>query len=115
MKKIVLYILASIFIVSCSESKKELFKETDAFVNSLNTSVESYGLLRGEEYATKTSDGLYTIMPVGRLINVKIEKAVGADEYEELKSDIENHYKDDKRVNQVYINNAGTIMIDCRD
>jgi hypothetical protein len=115
MKNILLYILASILIVSCSGSKKELYKETDALVNSLSTTIESYGLLGGKEYAKKTSDGLYTIMPMGRLINVKIEKVVDADEYEELRSDLEDHYKNDERVNQVYINNAGTIMIDCRN
>lgn len=29
--------------------------------------------------------------------------------------DLKSHYKDDKRVNDVYRNNGGTIMIDCRN
>ncbi|MBK7957727.1 MAG: hypothetical protein IPK03_06160 [Bacteroidetes bacterium] len=62
-----------------------------------------------------TNDGLYQVMPMGRLINVKILTAVSNDVYKELVEDIESHYKNDKRVNDIYINNAGTIMIDCRN
>lgn len=54
-------------------------------------------------------------MPIGRLINVKILKAVTDDVYRDLEEDLESHYKNDRRVNNVYINNAGTIMIDCRN
>jgi len=54
-------------------------------------------------------------MPVGRLINVKILKVVSDDIYKDLKEDLKSHYKDDTRVNDVYINNGGTIMIDCRN
>jgi hypothetical protein len=54
-------------------------------------------------------------MPVGRLINVKIMEAVDNEVYKELEEDLKSHYKDDERVNDVYINNAGTIMIDCRN
>ena len=35
-------------------------------------------------------------------------------DYEELRTDLEKHFKEDKRVNKVYICGAGTIMIDCR-
>jgi hypothetical protein len=54
-------------------------------------------------------------MPVGRLINVKILKVVTDDVYKDLEEDLKSHYKDDKRVNDVYRNNVGTIMIDCRN
>jgi hypothetical protein len=54
-------------------------------------------------------------MPIGRLINVKILKIVKEDYYKELENDLKEHYKNDKRVNDVFINNAGTIMIDCRN
>ena len=61
-----------------------------------------------------TSDGQYQVMPVGRLINVKILKVVSDDVYKDLEEDLKRHYKDDKRVNDVYRNNGGTLMIDCR-
>jgi hypothetical protein len=114
MKKIIYFTILA-FIVSCSPSKKELYGITDSFVESLQTTYDSYGILGGREYIKSTSDGLYQVMPVGRLINVKILKAVSNDAYKELEEDLENHYKNDKRVNNVYINNAGTIMIDCRN
>jgi hypothetical protein len=115
MKTVLTYLILSILIFGCSESRNELFKETDTFVESLYSNYESYGLLGGKEHSKTTSDALYTIMPLGRLINVKIEKAVGADQYEDLRKDLETHYSNDKRVKKVYINNAGTIMIDCRN
>jgi len=107
--------MSLIFVAGCSPSKKELYKETDAFVQSLSTTYESYGLLGATNHSKTTSDGLYTISPIGRLINVKIQKVVSDEEYEKLRKDLENHYKNDKRVNKVYICQAGTIMIDCRN
>jgi hypothetical protein len=107
--------ISLVFMTACSTSKSELFKKTDAFVESLQTTYQSYGLLGGTEHATTTSDGLYTVTPVGRLINVKIQKPVSSDEYEELQKALEKHYKGDSRVNSVYICGAGTVMIDCRN
>ena len=102
-------------LISCSPSKSELFKETDMFVESLHATYESYGLLTGTNHAKKTSDSLYTITPVGRLINVKIEKVAENGEYEELQQDLKDHYKGNSNVKDVYICGAGTIMIDCRN
>ena len=115
MKKILIYFIIFILIIGCSQSKKELFKEADAFVESLETTYESYGLLGGTDHSITTSDGLYILTPIGRLINVKIQKVVSDDEYEKLRKNLEHHFKNDKRVNKVYICQAGTIMIDCRN
>jgi hypothetical protein len=114
MKKII-YFLIIAFLVSCSPSKKELYGITDSFIESLQTTYDSFGILGGKEHIKTTSDGQYQVMPVGRLINVKILKVVGDDVYKDLEEDLKSHYKDDKRVNDVYRNNGGTIMIDCRN
>ncbi len=115
MRKILVYFISLIFVIGCSPSKDELFKETDAFVQSLQTDYSSYGLLGGSEHSKTTTDGLYSITPIGRLINVKVLKAVSNEEYEDLRKDLEGHYKDDSRVNKVYISEGGTVMIDCRN
>ncbi len=116
MKRTLIHIISLILVIGCSSpSKSELFKETDAFVESLQTTYESYGVLGGSEHSKTTSDGLYSIHPVGRLINVKIQKVASSEEYEELRKDLEEHYKDNSKVNKVYICGAGTVMIDCRD
>ncbi|WP_433813085.1 hypothetical protein [Flavobacterium johnsoniae] len=112
MKKIILLFI-TITIFGCS-NKNELYKETDSFVQSLQTEYKSYGLFP-DKYSKTTSDGLYTISPIGRLVNVKIQKIVSSEEYENLKKDLEDHYKGDTRVNNIYICKAGTIMIDCRN
>jgi hypothetical protein len=115
MNKMLMFSVCLFLIFGCSPSKSELFKEADFFVESLQTTYESYGILGGSENAKTTSDGLYTIMPVGRLINVKIQKSVESKEYEELKQDLKDHYEGNAKVNDVYICEAGTIMIDCRN
>ena len=90
--------------IGCSPSKKELFEITDEFVQSLDSTYESYGAFGGIEYQKTTSDGRYTVFPMGRLINVKIEEYVESDVYEKLRKRLERHYKNDNRVNKVYIN-----------
>lgn len=114
MKKLI-YFSILVLLVSCSPRKKEFYGITDSFVESLQTTYDSYGILGDKEHVKSTSDGQYQVMPVGRLINVKILKVVSNDVYKELEKNLESHYKNDKRVNDVYINNAGTIMIDCRN
>lgn len=115
MRKAVVFFLSVLLIVGCSPSKKELFKDTDHFVESLETTYKSYGILSGSDHQKLTEDGLYQITPIGRMVNVKIMKVVSREEYEDLRDDLESHYKNDSRVNSVYINNGGTIMIDCRN
>ena len=39
-------------------------------------------------------------MPMGRLINVRIEYVANDEEYEKVLNDLESHYKNDNRVNQ---------------
>ena len=94
---------------------RELFEKTDHFVEQLNTQYESYGLLGTDQYKVLTSDGRYQVMPIGRLINVKILEVVDDDAYRGLREDLANHYRNDNRVNDVYIAEAGTVMIDCRN
>jgi retron-type reverse transcriptase len=115
MKKLSICFVGMLIFTGCSYfSERELLKNTDAFVDSLQTTYKSYGLLGASERSINTSDSMYAITPIGRLINVKIKKAVDINEYENLKEDLASHYKDDKRVNKVYICELGTIMIDCR-
>ena len=117
MKKI-LFLLALftiIFLFSCSAINEilneELFKLTDKCVDSLYTEYESYGLLGGDEELT--SNGKYQIKPIGRLVNVKI-MIVEDLTYRDLENDLKEHYKNNQKVNDIYICNAGTIIIDCR-
>ncbi len=117
MKRILICFANLILAVGCSPSKSELYKETDFFVESLHTTRETYTIWESAGHAKITSDELYRIAPLGRLINVKILKKVADREnaYEDLKNDLADYYKNDDRVNKVYINKMGTIMIDCRN
>lgn len=116
MKKIFIFIMALVLLCSCSNIKYgELFEITDEFVEKLQTTYQSYGMLGGMEYTKYTKDKEYKVFPMGRLINVRIEHYADDDEYESLRKALESHYSGDRRVNQVYRNQAGTIMIDCRN
>lgn len=121
MKKIamVFVCLMTMTFTSCGQvneiKNKELFKLTDEFVNSLYTIYESYGILGGADHTKYTSDMEYKVFPIGRLVNVRIERVATDEEYETLRKDLELHYKDNYKVNRVYRCQAGTIMIDCRN
>lgn len=116
MKKILIFIVALVLLCSCSNIKYgELFEITDEFVEKLQTTYQSYGLLGGMEYTKYTKDKEYKVFPMGRLVNVRIEHYADDEEYESLRKALESHYSGDRRVNQVYRNQAGTIMIDCRN
>lgn len=108
-----LCIICSILFVSCS-SHGDLYKQTDYFVEQLSSTYQSYGLQGLSEKRT-SDDGKYSVTPMGRLIIVKIEEYVPDEKYESLRKDLERRYKNDTRVNQVYINQGGTVVIDCRN
>jgi len=111
--KCVFFLLLVSLIVGCSLGYNEVFKATDELVESLYTKYESYGI--GSAAHTKTAkDGYFSIIPMGRLIIVRIEKIVDDKEYDKLQKALERHYKNDKRVNKVYINQGGTVVVDCR-
>lgn len=112
MKKIIM-ILMLFVLISCS-GRAELYSVTDQFVVSLYTKYESYGL-QGKEFLTVTNDKKYQVMPMGRLINVKILDYVDAKNYSELVDDLKSHYDGNSKVKDVYINGLGTVMIDCRN
>ena len=115
MKKLLVLTIGLLFIIGCSPGKKELYEKTDAFVQSLSTTYNSYGVLGGSSYSKKTSDNRYRITPIGRLISVEILKDASKDDYEDLREDLEEHYDGDRRVNSVYISQGGTVIIDCRN
>lgn len=113
-----LLFLLSITVISCevfSNEYEEVYQHTDYFVGELETNYYSYGAIGGMEYKKTTQDNRYQILPIGRLINVKILEEAPFSEYEKLRDKLESHYRNDSRVNRVYICNAGTVMIDCRN
>lgn len=101
-------------LTSCSE-RKELYQFTDVFVETLSTTKSSYSVFESGSDKKITSDNRYQVMPSGRLIIVKFLDATDNKNYTELKEDLSDHYSGDKRVNEVYINQGGTVVIDCRN
>jgi hypothetical protein len=113
-KIIVIYAsFLSLILTACSE-RNELYIITDGFVKSLSTTIESYGVFKSGTEKKITTDNRYQVMPTGRLIIVKFIDYVDNKEYKKLKDDLADHYSGDKRVNDVYINQGGTVVIDCR-
>ena len=111
---LVLSLLLCALVFTACESHSDLYKQTDYFVEQLSTTYQSYGL-QGLSHKRFTSDGKYSVTPMGRLIIVKIEEYASGDEYDALRKILEKHYKGNYRVNKVYINQGGTVVIDCRN
>ncbi len=117
MKKIIpilLLVLGTCLFTAC-DNKKELYKQVDYFVEQLDTYYEHYDMFGKHRTKVVCGDRVYSVTPMGRLINVKIEDYVPDSDYEKLCKALEKHYKGDRRVNEVYICQAGTIMVDCRN
>lgn len=90
-----------------------LFAKTDYFIDMLDVVYEHYDAFGSK--ATETSDGKFTVTPMGRLIIVKKNSYATDVTYTDVKEALENHYQNNYKVNDVYINNGGTVTIDCRD
>ena len=114
MKNSPIYIVFLLLFLSCSSEKKELYKETDAFINSLDVFRESYGMLGGGNYSFTTSDGKYKITPFGNLIKIKIQINPDQKEYEDLRDDLVNHFQNNERVAKIFIAENGPLLIDVR-
>lgn len=108
-----LLVLLVFSFISCS-SRGELYDITDEFVKELETKY-SYNVFESGTDKKVTKDGVYQVMPSGRLIIVKFLNYAEEGEYESLKNDLSSHYSGDKRVNDVYINRGGTVVVDCRE
>ena len=117
-----MFILCSITFgaTSCSNDDDDsaanysaLFSKTDYFIDMLDTVYERYDVL-GKK-ATDTTDGRFTVTPMGRLIIVKKKAAASDITYTEVQNALKNHYKKNSKVNDVFLNNGGTITIDCRN
>ena len=85
---------------------KALFFTTDNFVSKL-------GYSNSFTDSKTTSDGKYLVSVLGRMIIVKKKSSVG-ESYSKVRDALYSHYKSNSRVNDVFINNGGTITIDCR-
>lgn len=88
-----------------------LFLKTDYFIDMLDKIYDSYDAI-GKKSAD-TSDGNYTVTPIGRMIIVK-KKSYVKKTYKEIRDALDNHYKKSYKVKTVFLNNAGTVTIDCR-
>ena len=85
---------------------KALFYTTDKFVKDLGYS----GSLVDSE---TTSDKNYIVTVIGRTIVVKKNSYTGPS-YREVRDALYSHYKSNSRVNDVFVNQNGTVTIDCR-
>lgn len=124
MRKILLVAMAvfAIALTGCSKDGEDggieispyedVFEITDKYVRWLDTLYDSFGLVGKSE---KTSDGEYQVAGIGRLIIVKIMSYAPDSEYEALERALDKRYDNDRRVNDVFVNEGGTVTIDCRD
>lgn len=119
--KLLFLLLASFTLITLSSCSKDdefedelssLYHTTDYFVDMLDKVYEHYDAFG--KYAKDSSDGRYTVTPLGRMIVVKKKYSSNTLPYTSIQKGLENHYKKNHVVKEVYLNNAGTVTIDCR-
>lgn len=97
------------------EKYTDVTKQVEFFVNELDKVYEHYDAYGRHKTDVFSEGKCFSITPIGRLIIVKINDVVPDTYYIDVKDKIKEKYKNDKRVNDVFINNGGTITIDCRN
>lgn len=108
----------SLLVSSCTVTPiveikfSSLFETTDYFIDKLDSIYEHYDAFG--KMAKDTSDGKYTVTPIGRLIVVKKKSSAGNVTYSEIADALSLHYKSNRKVNSCFENNGGTVTIDCR-
>jgi len=104
---------------SCSKDDEEefsyisLFRTTDYFIDMLDTVYKHYDVFGKKK--KDSSDGMFTVTPIGRMIIVKKKITAGTISYSELEVALKSHYINNFKVNDVYQNKGGTVTIDCRN
>ncbi len=115
MKKILLLILITLTFASCSRLRnRELYAITDDYVENIYY-YSSRGSILDSGPEKYTEDKSIRVQSIGKLIIVKLEYVAEDSEYETLKEELADHYSNHPRVRRVYINQGGTIVIDCRN
>ena len=109
MKKYIFLPALAIALSGCVKEQSALTSAVDYYVEQLSTSVQSYGL-RGDTTETE----IYSISALGRLVVVKINEPASDEEYAKLEKFLERKYKSNPAVSRVYINQGGTVVVDCR-
>ena len=99
---------------SCSKDEDEidstyhsLFVTCDYFIDMLDTVYERYDAFGSK--AKDTSDGNFTVTPIGRLIIVKKKTYASSITYSSIESALKSHYSGNRKVNNVFHN---TVEID---
>lgn len=111
---VIICLLVALVFSSC-ENRRGLYKQVDYFVEQLDTYYTRYDAFGRHSETVVCGKTTYSVSPMGRLIIVKIDKYVPDSEYEKLRKSLERRYKNDDRVNEVYINRGGTVVVDCRN
>jgi len=113
---ICLALLCITLMCSCSRMRnRELYAITDDYIENLYTYSSGKGLFDLMGVEKQTEDGTITVQAVGKLIIVKLQYVAEDGEYEKLKEQLADRYSSHPRVRRVYINQGGTIAIDCRN
>ncbi len=103
---------------SCSKDDEDdetyhsLFVTCDYFIDMLDTVYERYDAF-GQK-ARDTSDGKFTVAPMGRLMIVSKKTVDPSITYSGMEAALKSHYKNNGKVKDVFQNKGGTITIDCR-
>lgn len=104
---------ATLYAVPEHKDRQELYGVTDPLVKGLETTYESYGLIGVAKFQQESEH--YVAIPFGRMIGVNYTDKVKKINYDKLLKVLQRHYKGRKVVNNIFINEAGSITIDCRN
>lgn len=99
----------SVIMVECAYG--QLFTETNTYIKVLNNTENSYGIFETAAIGcVETSDHNFKILPMGRLVCVNTSYNMTMTKYI-----LKTYYIFNSTVKDIFINECGTITIDCRN
>lgn len=116
-KELFVTLLAIVFIMglsSCSKNDENENTEYNALFYTTDKFVKDLGYSGSKTDSETTSDRKYIVTVIGRIIIVKKNSSTGPS-YKEVRDVLYSHYKSNSRVHDVFVNQNGTVTIDCRN
>lgn len=105
---VVLLAIVAVAVAALYIPKVDMYKNISKEITAIST-----GSIYGLSGNSRVSKG-HTVTRLGKLVIVKINNPESSEQYDFLRWQIATFYKFNDRVHDVYINEMGTVVVDCR-
>lgn len=108
------FVVINTTFTACNSDDDNPTSSIDSKLSSLYTKTDYYIQNSTGSGSSTTSDGQYLVTKIGKLVVVKKNTNSNTITYSQIASALKERYKNKYNVKDVFVNNGGTVTIDCR-